>query len=93
MKAPNLLVPMWGVLFGSLGWNFWEFAFKGPGVVWGWLVCGVFFWVMALPAFVLMLGQLRSSSQGRTLWWLPAYGVLGAVGLLLGWASFVAVAG
>src|SRR4051794_40164815 len=26
INAPNLLVPMWGVLFGSLGWNFLEFA-------------------------------------------------------------------
>ena len=41
--APNLLVPMWGVLFGSLGWNFLEFAFKGDDIVWGWLVCGVVF--------------------------------------------------
>ena len=28
VSAPNLLVPMWGLLFGSLGWNFLEFAFK-----------------------------------------------------------------
>ena len=41
---------MWGVLFGSLGWNFLEFAFKGADIVWGWLVCGVLFWPMALPA-------------------------------------------
>ena len=47
INAPNLLVPMWGVLFGSLGWNFLEFAFKGDDIVWGWLVCGVMFWLMA----------------------------------------------
>lgn len=90
--APNLLVPMWGVLFGTLGWNFLEYAFKGPDVVWGWLVCGVMFWVMALPAFVLMLSLLRVERQGRTVLWLPAYGVLGAVGVLFGWWSFVAIA-
>ena len=68
--APNLLIPMWGGLFGSLGWNFLEYSFKGPDVVWGWLVCGVMFWAMALPAFVLMAGLARSlmtkPTTGRT---------------------------
>ena len=94
--APNLLVPMWGVLFGSLGWNFLEFSFKGPDIVWGWLVCGVVFWAMALPAFVFMLGGLRTSvakrATDRGFLWIPAYGVIGAIGLLLGWWSYVAVA-
>jgi hypothetical protein len=90
--APNLLVPMWGGLFGSLGWNFLEYAFKGPAIVWSWLVCGVVFWGMALPAFVFMAAQLRETRQGRSVLWLPAYGVLGAVGLLFGWWSFVAIA-
>ncbi|GAB3257659.1 hypothetical protein GCM10027448_27510 [Nocardioides dilutus] len=90
--APNLLVPMWGGLFGSLGWNFLEYSFKGPDIVWGWLVCGVTFWAMALPAFVFMLSQLRSTRRGPAVMWLPAYGVLGAIGLLLGWWSFVAIA-
>lgn len=90
--APNLLVPMWGGLFGSLGWNFLEYAFIGPDVVWSWLVCGVLFWAMALPAFVFMVSQLRQTRQGPAVWWLPAYGVLGAAGLLFGWWSFVAIA-
>ena len=94
--APNLLVPMWGVLFGTLGWNFLEYAFKGPDIVWGWLVCGVMFWAMALPAFVFMLAQLRSMvskpRQDRSYLWTPYAGVLGAVGVLLGWWSFVAIA-
>ena len=93
--APNLLVPMWGVLFGTLGWNFLEYAFKGPDLVWSWLVCGIVFWLMALPAFVLMLSQLRDQAakpgQGRAVLWLPAYGVLGAAGVLVGWWSFVAI--
>jgi hypothetical protein len=95
--APNLLVPMWGLLFGTMGWNFLEFAFKGPDVVWSWLVCGVVFWAMALPAFVFMLAQLRSMVSkppvGRTWLWTPAYGVIGAAGVLLGWWTYVAVAG
>jgi hypothetical protein len=90
--APNLLVPMWGGLFGSLGWNFLEYAFIGPDLVWSWLVCGVMFWGMALPAFVFMASQLRQTRQGRAVWWLPAYGLLGAAGLLFGWWSFVAIA-
>jgi hypothetical protein len=91
--APNLLVPMWAGLFASLGWNFLEYAFKGPDVVWGWLVCGVVFWGMALPAFVLMLTQLKNARQDRSVLWIPAYGLLGAVGLLLGWWTFVAISG
>jgi hypothetical protein len=55
-------------------------------------VCGVVFWGMALPAFVFMAAQLRETRQGRSVLWLPAYGVLGAVGLLFGWWSFVAIA-
>jgi hypothetical protein len=94
--APNLLVPMWGVLFGSLGWNFLEYSFKGPDVVWGWLVCGVMFWAMALPAFVLMAGLFRSlitkPTAGRTYLWPPAYGVLGAAGILFAWWSYTAIA-
>jgi hypothetical protein len=90
--APNLLVPMWGVLFGTLGWNFLEYSFKGPDIVWGWLVCGVMFWAMALPAFVFMLTQLRSTRRSPSVMWIPAYGVLGAIGLLFGWWSYVAIA-
>lgn len=95
--APNLLVPMWGALFGSLGWNFLEYTFKGPDIEWGWLVCGVMFWAMALPAFVLMLAGIKGlageSRRGRAWLWFPAYGVLSALGLFLGWASYVAIAG
>jgi hypothetical protein len=94
--APNLLVPMWGALFGSLGWNFLEFTFKGPTTDWGWLVCGVMFWAMALPAFYFMASQLKplvaKAATSRTWLWTPAYGFLGAIGLFLGWWSYVAVA-
>ena len=61
INAPNLLIPMWGALFGSLGWNFLEFAFKGSGIVWGWLVCGVMFWLMAAPAVFGMLVALKNA--------------------------------
>ena len=94
--APNLLVPMWGVLFGTLGWNFLEYAFIGPDIVWGWLVCGVMFWAMALPAFVFMLASFRTTmrtpQKDRSWLWLPAYGFIGAAGVLFGWWSFTAIA-
>ena len=61
INAPNLLIPMWGVLFGSLGWNFLEFAFTGGDIVWGWLVCGVVFWLMALPAVFGILAGVKNA--------------------------------
>lgn len=62
--APALLLPMWGFLFGLLGWNFFEFGFGGGGrdgdIEVGLIVCGVLFWAMALPAFVAMGVALRN---------------------------------
>lgn len=99
LNAPNLLLPMWGILFCSLGWNFLEFAFKpSDGIVWGWLVCGVLFQAMGLPAiWGIFVGvrEMAAPSKDRmkpsSLWWVPAYGLLGAVGLVAGWWSFYAI--
>lgn len=100
VNAPNLLIPMWGVLFGSLGWNFLEYAVKGDAIVWGWLVCGVMFWLMAAPAVYGMLVSLknavlppetRSGSVTGSRWWVPAYTALGAIGFLAGAWSFNAL--
>jgi len=101
VNAPNLLIPMWAVLFGTLGWNFLEFAFGADpdGVVWGWLVCGVMFELMALPAVLLILAGIRdiirppaeATSPPGSPWWLPAYSALGAAGVLVGWWSFYAL--
>jgi len=100
LNAPNLLLPMWAVLFGTLGWNFLEFAFTATdGIVWGWLVCGVLFELMALPAVVAVFQGVREMvepPENRTtpvgsVWWVPAYGVLGALGLVLGWWGFYAL--
>jgi hypothetical protein len=40
----------WPVLFGSLGWNFLEygFTFEEGGIVWGWVIPGVIFVLMAV---------------------------------------------
>ena len=92
VNAPNLLIPMWALLFGVLGWNFLEFSFTGPDLVWGWLVCGVVFWLMAAPAVYAMLLALknavlpsdRSAPGAGSRWWVPAYTALGALGFLVG---------
>ena len=99
INAPNLLIPMWGVLFGSLGWNFLEYTFKGDGIVWGWLVCGVMFWLMAAPAVFGILVAVKNAvlppstprSDTGSRWWVPAYTTLGAVGFLAGSWSFNAL--
>lgn len=55
LGAPNLLLPMWWLLFGSLGWNFLDYGLFSGEVVWGWAICGVMFWLMALPALLISL--------------------------------------
>jgi hypothetical protein len=93
VDAPNLLIPMWGGLFGALGWNFMEYGAMGPGVVGGWLVCGVVFWLMAAPAVLAVLAATcravvppakPSPQYDGARWWVPAYAVLIAAGALLG---------
>jgi hypothetical protein len=106
VRAPNLLLPMWAALFGSLGWNFLEYGFTtDDGLVWGWIVCGVVFELMALPA----VGMIVAGSQlaglvprapvdagpdtGRSsplTWWL-GYLALAVAGVLLGAWSFDAL--
>jgi hypothetical protein len=91
LKAPTLLLPMWVLLFGSLGWNFLEYAFKGDGVEVSWLVCGIVFEAMALPAAALLVVAGPSvpgeGTTRRGRWWL-LYAVVGAAGLLAGLWSF-----
>ena len=82
LSAPNLLVPMWVALFASLGWNFLDYGLFSGDVVVGWVVCGVLFELMALPA-VLLLRPTGDDERGATRWWV-GYAVLAAVGLGLG---------
>lgn len=101
LSAPGLLVPMWAVLFGSLGWNFLEYGFGDDGPVWGWVVCGVVFELMALPALVVIVAGDRlakmprlpgqaAQSAGQLVWY-AAYVVLGAAGAAVGWWTFDAL--
>jgi hypothetical protein len=105
LSAPTLLLPMWAVLFGSLGWNFLEYGFGDDGPVWGWVVCGVVFELMALPAVAVIVGAGWLAEKGvriprlpgqaeqspRPLVWYAAYVVVGAAGVAVGWCSFDAL--
>ena len=100
LGAPNLLLPMWWLLFGSLGWNFLEYGLFSGEVVWGWVLCGVMFELMALPALLIQLPWGWSGPAGvqaritpaeptaSATPWVVAYLLLGAVGVALGWWSF-----
>lgn len=55
LGAPNLLLPMWWLLFGSLGWNFLDYGLLQGDIVWGWAFCGVVFMLMAIPALLISL--------------------------------------
>lgn len=101
LSAPTLLLPMWAILFGALGWNFLAYGFGPDGPVAGWIVCGVLFELMALPAVAVMVAGARwaqvpaalvtASSRGpRPAAWYAAYAALGAAGLVLGWWTFEA---
>jgi hypothetical protein len=97
LGAPTLILPMWAALFGSLGWNFLEYAFTfEDDVIVGWLVCGVVFELMALPALVLIVLSdaihLPGAAAGiahapRWRWWL-LYTAASVVGLWIGLTSF-----
>jgi len=99
LSAPNLLIPMWGILFGSLGWNFLEAGTTGPHLDWSWIVCGVVFELMALPALLGILAGIKNAvlppnpppPGTGSRWWVPAYTALGAAGFLFGAWSFNAI--
>ena len=57
--APALLVPVWALLFTSLGWNFFEFGFTDGNV--SFIISGVLFWAMAAPAWIAMWIALKNS--------------------------------
>lgn len=91
ISAPAPIMPGWALLFGALGWNFFDYAFHGdPGgrVVASWLVCGIVFWLMALPALVIFLGATIgfkvTDPPGAALRWIFGYLALLALGWWLG---------
>jgi hypothetical protein len=65
----NLAVPAWSAVFLSLGWNFAEYGFfppSGQGLVWGWIVCAVVFFVMGLAPLLLLIGRGVVMERVRT---------------------------
>lgn len=94
----------WAALFGALGWNFLDYGlFNAPaetGIDWGWVLCGVVFWIMAvgpLMGAVPLLaglgivgrgggdGARPLKGPGRPGWRPPAaYNGLGAASLATG---------
>ena len=96
VSAPNLLMPMWFLLFASLGWNFLEYGIRGSVEV-GFIVCGVVFELMALPVLFLIPTALRSKTKRtegapRLWWWVVCYLGLASVGVSIGAWSYVQVA-
>ena len=67
VDGPKVGLPaICGLLFAALGWNFIQFGVdppQGGGAVWGWLIPGVLFWVMAVgfaaPAAARAIEWLR----------------------------------
>jgi hypothetical protein len=99
LAAPSLVLGAWAALFGTLGWNFFDYAFSYPGGTDpGFLVCGIVFWLMALPALLIMviprfakLGAKMGGGESHStaLWW-GIYAALGFIGTALGVWSFYA---
>ena len=90
INAPNLLVPMWAVLFTSLGFNFLQYGISDGE--WGFTVPGVLFEAMALPAWWVMGSSLVTTLRTKRsdLSWWAMYVGLGACGAFLGLAIYVA---
>ncbi len=103
VHAPSPLLVMWMALFGSLGWNFIDYGRHYDSNV-GLLVCGIMFWLMALPAVLLLVlsgvlkahlratGRARGLALTRTWAWLAAYAVVGGLAVRVGsdwWSRLV----
>lgn len=98
LSAPQPIFAGWALLFGALGWNFIDYAFNADpsgAVVTSWLVCGIVFWMMALPAVAILVGgrlvrrrmatQSSGSGASGSGWgWLGLFVVLLTVGWWLG---------
>jgi hypothetical protein len=60
----------WTGLFGSLGWNFLDYGLFNPpleadGIIWGWVICGATFEVMAFaPLLLLLIPGVRGTQRG-----------------------------
>lgn len=96
LGGPDLLLPLWVALFSSLGVNFLTYGLLEDPWVWGWIVCGVVFVLMALPAVFFLLPTTRDATflptpaverRSPAPWW-AAYAVLAGLGVVLGVLTF-----
>jgi hypothetical protein len=64
----------WPVLFGSLGWNFLEYGFtyEEGGIVWGWVIPGVIFILMAVVPLWFVWSARASTVPINARFGLPA---------------------
>lgn len=97
LSAPNLLLPMWFLLFASLGWNFLEYGIWHGDVAAGFIVCGVMFELMAFPVLFLVPLGLRTKTERPagtvSIWfWVVCYVALLSVGVSLGAWFYQAIA-
>ena len=67
-RAVGVLFLAWPALFGVIGLNFLVYGFDPPGDgagwAWGWLICGVVFWVMAFGPLLLAWSGARAAHAG-----------------------------
>lgn len=69
---------LWAALFGLLGWNFIEFGLNPPDnfanepPVYGLLVPGIIFWLMAAPGLLAPIVALRARREDRQITTDPA---------------------
>ena len=57
---PNFAFLFWTALFGTLGWNFLEYALypsDGSGLVISWLICGIMFELMAFGPLLFLFNK------------------------------------
>lgn len=102
--GPPLHLLAWPALFGSLGYNFIDYAFnppgEGSGVVAAWLICGILFVGMGAAPLILVartvrtrLGRPGFTPSGRSMQLLLLELAAVALGIWGGVAAFRALAG
>ena len=95
MAAPNLLVPLWLAIAAGLSGKFFANAFSAAELDPGYLVLGIVFGVLAVPAVGVIAvwwrrsARLRSPGQLGAPTWVLVYSLAGAAGGLVGAVTFL----
>lgn len=68
----SLLIPVWSVLFFSLGWQFAVMGFNPPGagIAWAWILCAVVFAILGFMPLPDYLNGVDIFGLGNTVPWL-----------------------